>query len=407
MNEITSDDNYTTDNTTFYFDLDNVRRNQLIITNPAVQVLFYIVYSTIFTLGLVGNALVCFVVLRKKEMQSVTNFFITNLALSDILQCVLAVPFTPIYSFLGEWIFGAVLCHLVPFAQGVSVYISTLTLTSIAVDRFFVIIYPFKERMKYLTCFTIIGSIWVFSMLATLPYGLLTRHAPKEGDNQTYYCDEEWPNELSRRIFSASTTFLQFVVPFIIIACCYIRVSIKLGERAKYKPGTKSFRKEQLDRERKRRTNRMLIAMVTVFGCCWLPLNLTNLVHDVYVHMGHWKYYQFCFFIAHAIAMSSICYNPFLYAWLNENFRKEFKHVLPCFLSNTQSLRDRVSIYKTEKSCNGNETLQEELLATTASSVKLQVAHVNEGSSSVVVVYNTASETVTSNPGAEVVGNNG
>jgi len=29
--------------------------------------------------------------------------------------------------------------------------------------------------------------------------------------------------------------------------------------------------------------------------------------------------------------MSSTCYNPFLYAWLNENFRKEFKQVLPCF----------------------------------------------------------------------------
>ena len=31
--------------------------------------------------------------------------------------------------------------------------------------------------------------------------------------------------------------------------------------------------------------------------------------------------------------MSSTCYNPFLYAWLNENFRKEFKQVLPCFRS--------------------------------------------------------------------------
>lgn len=35
--------------------------------------------------------------------------------------------------------------------------------------------------------------------------------------------------------------------------------------------------------------------------------------------------------------MSSTCYNPFLYAWLNENFRKEFKQVLPCFMSPTNS----------------------------------------------------------------------
>ena len=36
------------------------------------------------------------------------------------------------------------------------------------------------------------------------------------------------------------------------------------------------------------------------------------------------------FFIAHVIAMSSTIYNPFLYAWMNENFKKEFKQVIPC-----------------------------------------------------------------------------
>nr|CAI5846790.1 unnamed protein product [Callosobruchus analis] len=68
-------------------------------------------------------------------MQTVTNLFITNLALSDILLCILAVPFTPLYTFLGEWVFGRIICHLVSYAQGISVYISTLTLTSIAIDR--------------------------------------------------------------------------------------------------------------------------------------------------------------------------------------------------------------------------------------------------------------------------------
>ena len=29
--------------------------------------------------------------------------------------------------------------------------------------------------------------------------------------------------------------------------------------------------------------------------------------------------------------MSSTCYNVFLYAWLNDTFRKELKRILPCF----------------------------------------------------------------------------
>lgn len=106
-----------------------------IIDKKGVQVLFFVVYTTIFIVGLFGNVLVCFVVFRNKAMQTVTNLFITNLALSDILLCVLAVPFTPLYTLLGKWVFGGVICHLVPYAQGASVYISTLTLMSIAIDR--------------------------------------------------------------------------------------------------------------------------------------------------------------------------------------------------------------------------------------------------------------------------------
>lgn len=352
-----------------------------VIHNRLVQVFFCILYVTVFILGVFGNVLVCFVVLRNKAMQTVTNIFITNLALSDILLCILAVPFTPIYTFMGRWAFGRTLCHLVPYAQGCSIYISTLTLTSIAIDRYFVIIYPFHPRMKLTTCIFIIVSIWVISLLATLPYGLYVRVFSEEimpvnltmdGSNLMFpfnystavnfsnqptfdanmqinqtinpnlvvtevprtvncYCEENWPSERYRKVFGSVTTILQFVLPFIIISICYIWISVKLNARARAKPGSKSSRKEEADRDRKKRTNRMLICMVAVFGLSWLPINMVNIFDDFYVKSNEWPFYTLLFFVAHSIAMSSTCYNPFLYAWLNENFRKEFKHVLPCF----------------------------------------------------------------------------
>jgi neuropeptide Y receptor len=337
--------------------LTNTTQEDDIINHSGVQAIFYVIYSTIFVLGIFGNVLVCFVVGRNKAMQTVTNFFITNLALADILLCALAVPFTPLYTFLEEWIFGRVLCHLVPYAQGVSVYISTLTLTSIAIDRFFVIIYPFKPRMRLTTCLLIITSIWIFALLATLPYGIFLHF---EMDNGKYTCREDWPTEHLRHVFSGCTTTVQFILPFIIILFCYVKVSIKLADRAKAKPGSKNSKKEALERERKRRTNRMLIAMVMIFGICWLPINVVNLLNDVYMGAGDWKFYNLCFFLSHAIAMSSCCYNPWLYAWLNENFRKEFKQVLPCFstpLGNRGSRR-----FMSQRTCNGNETVQETLI---------------------------------------------
>lgn len=299
-----------------------------IIDDRRVQSLFGLIYLCIFTLGVFGNALVCFVVGRNRTMRTVTNFFIANLALSDILLCVLAVPFTPLYTFLRRWTFGSALCHLVPYTQGTSVYISTLTLMSIAVDRYYVILYPFRPRMKTLTCAGVVISVWTFSLLATLPYGIYMRLQPY---GEIYFCEETWPLETSRQAFGAVTATLQFVVPFTVIAYCYTMISRRLNAQARARPGCQNAGREEADRGRKKRTNRMLIAMVTIFGVSWMPLNLINLANDVYAPLGNWDYYHLCFFLAHSLAMSSTCYNPFLYAWLNENFRKEFKRVLPCW----------------------------------------------------------------------------
>ncbi|KAG8288296.1 hypothetical protein J6590_021063 [Homalodisca vitripennis] len=103
------------------------------------------------------------------------------------------------YKSYGRWIFGRLLCHLVAYAQGTSVYISTLTLTSIAIDRFFVIIYPFQPRMKLSTCLLIIAIIWVFSLLVTLPYGIYMTHNTLES---THYCEENWPSEKFRQLLA-------------------------------------------------------------------------------------------------------------------------------------------------------------------------------------------------------------
>ena len=88
-----------------------------VMDHPVVQVHIYALYAIILVVGLVGNVLVVFVVANNKAMQTVTNVFIANLALSDILLCVLAVPFTPLYFYLNEWTFGKILCHLVVYSQ--------------------------------------------------------------------------------------------------------------------------------------------------------------------------------------------------------------------------------------------------------------------------------------------------
>lgn len=317
-----------------------------IMWHPWVQSMCILLYSLIFLLGVSGNSLVVYVVLRNRAMQTITNIFITNLAISDILMCLLAVPFTPIGFYLTSWVFGETLCHLVPMTLGLSVYVSTLTSTAIAIDRFFVIVHPFRPRMKKVTCLMLLVAIWIISISISLPLGIYQKVKWNENE-EIYTCTENWPRKQSRQFFTLTSLVLQYIVPCCIIAYCYTKVSNVLKKRAKVKMsmGSKSREKDELEIKRKKRTNNMLIAMVSIFVCCWLPLNIWHLFTEYQPYLQRWEYFILIFFIAHIVAMSSTMYNPFLYAWMNDNFRKEFKTVMPCLFRSTH-----------EANSNGNFT---------------------------------------------------
>jgi len=96
-------------------------------------------YVLVVVVGVFGNYLLLYVICRTRKMHNVTNFFIGNLAFSDMLMCVTCVPFTLAYAFNPHgWAFGRPMCYLVFLIQPVTVYVSVFTLTAIAVDRWVV-----------------------------------------------------------------------------------------------------------------------------------------------------------------------------------------------------------------------------------------------------------------------------
>lgn len=93
-------------------------------------------YTLVALVGVFGNYLLLYVICRTHKMHNVTNFFIGNLAFSDMLMCATCVPFTLAYAFNPHgWVFGRFMCYLVYLIQPVTVYVSVFTLTAIGVDR--------------------------------------------------------------------------------------------------------------------------------------------------------------------------------------------------------------------------------------------------------------------------------
>lgn len=60
----------------------------------AMTAVYCVAYMLVFVVGLVGNSFVIAVVYRSPRMRTVTNFFIVNLAVADVLVIVFCLPAT-------------------------------------------------------------------------------------------------------------------------------------------------------------------------------------------------------------------------------------------------------------------------------------------------------------------------
>lgn len=78
-------------------------------------------HSVVFIIGLIGNALVCMAVYRNHSMRTVTNYFIVNLAVADLLVLLICLPPSVLWDVTETWFLGLKLCKAVPYLQ-VSVF---------------------------------------------------------------------------------------------------------------------------------------------------------------------------------------------------------------------------------------------------------------------------------------------
>lgn len=75
-------------------------------------------YAAILLLAVIGNSLVIMTLVQNRRMRTITNVFLLNLAVSDILLGVLCMPFTLIGTLLRDFVFGEIMCKFLPYLQG-------------------------------------------------------------------------------------------------------------------------------------------------------------------------------------------------------------------------------------------------------------------------------------------------
>ncbi|XP_076372830.1 G-protein coupled receptor 83-like [Tachypleus tridentatus] len=293
-----------------------------------VLVIFF--YTLIIVISVFGNGLICYTVLQRSGRRTNINILIVNLSISDLLMTILNIPFNVARLLLPNWPFGQVMCGLLPFVQVTSVYVSSFTMVVIAFDRYRAIIHPLMPR-KHTGNTRIITVIWVLAALLAISHAVFNKVIKVFSYRLMTRCRVVYPSpdKEYRKWHTFITTLTQYVIPLAMTTAAYGRIVVRIWRRETIGDVTEQQLTSQL--QAKRRTIKMLILVGIVFALCWLPLNLYHLIIDFNLSSEFLPSTTY-FFMFHWLAMSSVCYNPFIYCWLNKHFRTSARKVFRyCF----------------------------------------------------------------------------
>ncbi|XP_061518764.1 cholecystokinin receptor type A isoform X9 [Anopheles gambiae] len=199
---------------------DGTFQNQLIIP----------LYAIIFLLSVVGNLLVILTLAQNKRMRTVTNVYLLNLAISDLLLGVFCMPFTLAGQVLRRFVFGSVMCKLIPYFQAVSVSVAVWTLVAISLERYFAICRPLSSRrwQTQFHAYKMIGLVWTVSFLANSPLGYVQRLLPVGRSTGQMKCREEWPSPAWERAYVLFHDVGLLFLPLLTMGFAYSMIVSKL-----------------------------------------------------------------------------------------------------------------------------------------------------------------------------------
>uniref|UniRef100_A0A1B0GLI2 Putative neuromedin-u receptor 2 n=1 Tax=Lutzomyia longipalpis TaxID=7200 RepID=A0A1B0GLI2_LUTLO len=129
-------------------------------------------YAVIFLAGVLGNVTTCTVISRNKSMHTATNFYLFNLAVSDLLLLVWGMP-PEIYNiwYPAQYPFNQSFCILQGLLSETSTNATVLTITSFTVERYIAICHPFRQHTmsKLSRAVKFILAIWIVAFCLAIP----------------------------------------------------------------------------------------------------------------------------------------------------------------------------------------------------------------------------------------------
>ncbi|KAM9575323.1 C-C chemokine receptor type 8-like isoform 3-T7 [Guaruba guarouba] len=288
-------------------DLDNI---------PAFASAFFpVLYSLLFVTGLVGNALVVWILTVFKKVRAMTDVYLLNLAISDLLF-VFSLPFLVQYSITTQWTFGNAMCKIISSAYFIGFYSSAFFITIMSIDRYLAIVQSVYALRVRTTAHGAITSLvlWAVAILASAPDLIFFQET--NYDNQTK-CLPHYPDSSNgwKTFSNFEVNVLGWLIPVGVLIFCYHSILKNL---------------QKCHTQNKYRAIKLAFIVVIVFILFWTPINIVlfldslknmHIIDDCQTSQR----LDLAMELAEALSFVHCCLNPVIYAFVGEKFKKHLR----------------------------------------------------------------------------------
>jgi hypothetical protein len=168
-------------------------------------------YAFPSTFGAISNVILLIITICNKDMRTVPNMYILNLAISDIIYLSVLFFETFANSISNKWLDGEFMCTFLPFCRRMAVGLSAYSVTMFSFQRYRVTVNPLQVRVSSQATWRVtvakIFGVWILAVLFAVPSAL-----------SKYMCEGILP--------SSRKTYYQHVVIFELLVSCVLPLCV-------------------------------------------------------------------------------------------------------------------------------------------------------------------------------------
>ena len=325
------------------------------LREPVAATAFQItVWSAIAFLGVIGNLLVCLVVLGRLRKTSM-NYYLLSLAIADLGVLLFIYPGSVArYVSPFRWLLGEQACSYMFPTKEIFFGASIWSITAIAIERYRNIVgakrYQFWDRSRLRTML-VIFVVWLASFLvSSVPlYPIMVYDSTNE------ICKPDWPQTSGKNVmyvtYASALIIVWYFLPLAVIAFTYVKIKERVRDSLAFRnsmevgdchdqtnmPNTARSREKRIWRK-SNKTKRILTPLVILFAVTMFPLNALRVALLIKEDIWRNPYYNLLFGqIILFVIINSSC-NPLVYYITSKEFKDAFKAII-------KGLRERKNIF--------------------------------------------------------------